>query len=188
MRALVASLGLVLAACGSDPAIPAERTGVRVSGTQVTVGAYLHAPEPSGEAAVRVTLLDEEGGEIGVTEDSLPFCTGRCPWGGTFVGEQFGPDWGRATTARVEARFTPVEEDAATAPVEVERAPDGTLTGVGPGLGSVMLVVERAGAVVAGASVNVWRDRPFTMPPELLRTEPGERIVAVFYPHDPDEH
>lgn len=172
-------------------AITVTAAGVTLGQSQVSVGAAVRNGAPA--AARRITLaigfLDRGGGLVATTTDSLPWCPAgaTCPWGGTFVGSQFGDRWRTIARARFTARVA-FWGGAPAAPAEfpVARGPDGVVRGTIPGTeGDVYVVGFAGGRPVSGVALVI---RPGDVPSRnladarLLPPAPDERLRAFFYP------
>lgn len=186
MRPAVTSLVLALAACTMERAtVTVESAGVSLSGTQVSVGAVLRATSPVRDLEIQIELRDTHGATVARTIDSLDACAGTCPWGGTFVGEQFGVRWRQIKEVVVVASSGEPGPAEPPASVTVRRDTGGNIVGRAPGAGTIHVVARTGGSVSGGAQLRVEGDESFAIPAEQLPPAPGEELVAAFYASPP---
>lgn len=175
-------LTVVLAACNqASPAVTVERSGVSLTDQQVSVGAELRTTASVRAITIEITFRDASGTTVGTRNDSLPSCSSRCYWGGTFVGDQIGPAWRTITGVALDVHGEPSGEDGGGQDLTVARAGDGAITGVAPAQGIVFAVVQHDGRLIAGASMKVDDGEPFHIPADLIPSSNGDQAMASFY-------
>jgi hypothetical protein len=198
----VAGAALALAACGRaeprvvapaaspPPPVRAVAAGVTLSGSQVSAGALLRndGTRAAFEIGLDLAFLDRDGRRVAETTDSLRYCPAgaTCPWGGTFVGSQFGPSWRRIARVEVGVRVGYLA-DRSPAPIPFPvRREDGVATGDVPGPEGDAYVVGFAGdRPVSGVALVLRRGEPRSRrlaDQALLPVVPGERLEGTFYP------
>lgn len=176
------ALALAAACTRPDGVVDIARSGVMIAGGQISVGAVLKSHRRIGDVAIDVEFIDETGKTVARTTDSLPSCTGRCPWGGTFVGEQFGAQWQSITHARISMRGRPAT-GGEQQPVSVRRTDDGTIVGTAP-LSGWVYVAAIGNGDTAGASIEVRSKDGIEIPPYVIPRVKSERLVAEAYKVD----
>jgi hypothetical protein len=178
----LAVIAIALSSCAAPPRLATEAAGVSRTQELVSVGAIIRIDAPLQDVLVAIEFRSSEGNVIARTEDTLAACEATCIWGGTFRGEQFGPEWGSIATVRVAARGGEPLRLPAPRAIAATRAPDGSVTGTAPDPGSVHVIAVRSGSVLGGVQISIDEDRSFRIPPELLPRTQGEELRAAWYP------